>query len=97
MTDDFINCATNTTDTMKSLLQKAELLKAYTEAFERGETATLTLNFGNATIFKRDFKSDARGEMIRAFLRGESENLLAQFAECVTDLQTLIESEEMPQ
>lgn len=97
MTDDFINCATNTTDTMKSLLQKAEVLKAYTEAFERGETATLTLNFGNTTIFKRDFKSDARGEMIKAFLRGESENLLAQFAECVTDLQTLIESEEMPQ
>ena len=50
MTDDFLTVATDTTDTIKTLLQKAELLKAYSDAFERGETATLTLRFGDATI-----------------------------------------------
>ena len=96
MTDDFLTVATDTTDTIKTLLQKAELLKAYSDAFERGETATLTLRFGDATIIERDLKADIRGEMVKAFFCEENENLLAKIGECVNTLYDALETEEIP-
>ena len=97
MTDDFLTVATEETDTIKTLLQRAELLKAYSDAFERGETATLTLRFGNATIIERDLKADIRGEMVKAFFREENKSLLAKIDKCVTNLFGALENEEPSQ
>ena len=96
MTDDFLTCATNTTYTIKTLLKKAELLKAYSDAFERGETATVTLRFGDATIIEHDLKADIRGEMVKAFFREENKSLLSKIGECVNTLYNALESEERP-
>lgn len=97
MTDDFLTIATDTTDTIKALLQKAEVLKAYSDAFERGETATLTLRFGDATIIERDLKADIRGEAVKAFFHEENKSLFAKIGECVNTLYNALESEETPQ
>lgn len=96
MTDDFLTIATDTTDTISTLLQKAELLKAYSEAFERGETATLTLRFGEATIIERDLKADIRGEMVKDFFCEENECLLAKIGKCVNTLYDAFKTEEIP-
>lgn len=96
MTDDFLTIATDTTDTIKTLLQKAEVLKAYSDAFERGETATLTLRFGDATVIKRDLKADIRGEAVKAFFCEENENLFAKIGECVNTLYDALKTEEIP-
>lgn len=96
MTDDFLTIATDTTDTIKTLLQKAELLKAHSEAFERGEVATLTLRFGETTIIERDLKADIRGEMVKAFFREENECLLAKIGKCVNTLYDALKTEEIP-
>lgn len=97
MTDDFLTIATDTTDTIRTLLQKAELIKAYSEAFEQGETATLTLRFGKTTIAERDLKANIRGEMVKAFFHEENERLLAKIDECVNTLYNALMSEEMPE
>lgn len=97
MTDDFLTIATDTTDTIRTLLQKAELIKAYSEAFERGETATLTLRFGETTIIERDLKADIRGEMVKAFFREENKSLFTKLSECINTLYNALESEENQQ
>ena len=96
MTDDFLTIATDTTDTIKTLLQKAEVLKAYSDAFERGETATLTLRFGDATVIERDLKADIRGEAVKAFFCEENENLFAKIGGCVNTLYDALKTEEIP-
>ena len=93
MTDDFLTCATNTVSTMQNLLATAERIKSYNEMFEKGETAKLSLALGNTTIYESDFKADCRGEMVKTFLKQWAKDCGKQFAECVCDLQTLLETE----
>lgn len=94
MTDDFLTIGCEITQTITKDFAELDKIKNYKQAFEAGETATLSLAFGNITVYESDFKADSRGEMIKAFLNQWQKNLLTEIATSCCDLQTLLESEE---
>lgn len=97
MTDDFLTYGCEITQTLTRAFSELDKIKNYQQAFEAGETATLSLAFGNTTVYKSDFKADYRGEMIKAFLDKWQKELLTEIATASCDLQTLLESEENQQ
>lgn len=94
MTDDFLTIGCEIAQTITKDFAELDKIKNYKETFESGETATLSLAFGNTTVYKSDFKADCRGEMIKSFLNQWQKNLLTEIATSCCDLQTLLESEE---
>ncbi len=97
MTDDLLTIGCEITQTIAKDFEELDKIKNYKQAFETGETATLSLAFGNTTVYKSDFKADCRGEMIKAFLNKWQKDLLTEIATACCDLQTLLESEENQQ
>lgn len=94
MTDDFLTVGCEIAQTITNDFAQLDKIKNYKQAFEAGETATLSLAFGNTTVYESDFKSDSRGEMIKAFLNKWQKDLVTEIATACCDLQTLLESEE---
>ena len=94
MTDDFLTIGSEIAQTITKDFAELDKIKNYKETFESGETATLSLAFGNTTVYKSDFKADCRGEMIKAFLSKWQKELVTEIATACCDLQTLLESEE---
>lgn len=94
MTDDFLNVGCEIAQTITKDFAELDKIKNYKQTFEAGETATLSLAFGNTTVYKSDFKADSRGEMIKAFLNKWQKDLVTEIATACCDLQTLLESEE---
>ena len=97
MTDDFLTIGCEITQTLTKAFAELDKIKNYKQAFETGETATLSLAFGNTTVYKSDFKADCRGEMIKAFLDKWQKEFVTEIATACCDLQTLLESEENQQ
>ena len=94
MTDDFLTIGCEIAQTLTKDFAELDKIKNYKETFESGETATLSLAFGNTTVYKSDFKADCRGEMIKAFLSKLQKELVTEIATACCNLQTLLESEE---
>lgn len=94
MTDDFLTIGSEIAQTITKDFAELDKIKNYKETFESGETATLSLAFGNTTVYKSDFKADCRGEMIKAFLSKWQKELVTEIATACCNLQTLLESEE---
>lgn len=94
MTDDFLTIGCEITQIITKAFAELDKIKNYKQAFEVGETATLSLTFGNTTVYESDFKADCRGEMIKAFLNKWQKELVTEIATACCNLQTLLVSEE---
>lgn len=93
MTDDFLTIGCEIAQIITKDFAELDKIKNYKQAFEAGETATLSLAFGDTTVYESNFKSDARGEMIKCFLNQWQKNLVTEIATACCNLHFLLESE----
>lgn len=94
MTDDFLTYGSQAVNALQTLFVRLEQIKNFRIMFERGGTATLSLSLGQSTLQTTDFKANIKGEMVKGFVKAFEADTLAKIKEGITDLQTLLESEE---